>query len=59
MLIDDFIKKLLKLEERYGNVKVELFTQKDAWSWDEHDIDEIFYKLNKVVVIKGKEKGEP
>ena len=59
MLIDDLIKQLLKLEEKYGNVEIELFTQTDAWSWDEHDIDEVFYKLNKVIVIMGKEKGKP
>lgn len=56
MMIDDLIEKLYELKREYGDREVELFTQKDAWFWDDHDISEVYFSEDGKIVIQGKEK---
>lgn len=61
MLIDDLIEKLKELKKEYGNKEVVLWTQRDAWSYDEHEIDKVyftengFYNSRNVIAIEGKD----
>lgn len=57
MLIDDLIEKLYELKKEYGNLEVILWTHKDAWSYDDHDIAEVYHDGYEIV-IEGKEKTE-
>lgn len=55
MMLDELIERLWELKRAYGEQEVKLLTQKDAWSWVEHDIDEVSYDGDKIV-IEGKDK---
>ena len=59
MMLDELIERLWELKRAYGEQEVKLLTQKDAWSWDEHDIDGTgvyFSEDDRAVVIEGKDK---
>ena len=60
MLIDDLIEKLKELKKEHGNLEVILWTQKDAWSYDEHDIAEVYLDEDpdevSMIVIQGGDK---
>ena len=59
MMLDELIERLCELKRAYGKQEVKLLTQKDAWSWDEHDIDDTgvyFSGDDRAVVIEGKDK---
>ena len=59
MMLDELIERLWELKRAYGEQEVKLLTQKDAWSWDEHDIDDTgvyFSGDDRAVVIEGKDK---
>lgn len=60
MRIDDLIEKLYELKKEYGNLEVILYTQSDAWSYDEHDIAGVYRddEDDNLIVIEGKEKTE-
>lgn len=60
MKLDDLIEKLYELKKEYGNLEVILFTQSDAWSYDEHDIAGAYRddEDDNLIVIEGKEKTE-
>lgn len=64
MKIDELIEKLKELKDVVGNLEVILWTQRDAWSYDEHEIDEVyyakdgFYDTKNVIAIQGKDKHE-
>jgi hypothetical protein len=57
MMIDDLIEKLCELKREFGEQEVKLFTQKDAWFWDDHDIGEVYLSEDGKIVIQGKEKN--
>lgn len=42
MKVDELIEKLNKLKEEYGNLKVELITQRGAWSDEDYNIDDVY-----------------
>ena len=56
MMIDELIEKLYELKKEFGDLEVELFTQKDAWFWDDHDVGEVYLSEDGKIVIQGKEK---
>ena len=64
MLIDDLIEKLYELKKEYGNKEVILWTQRDPWSYDEHEIDKVYYTENgfwdtkDIIAIQGKDKTQ-
>lgn len=59
MMLDELIERLCELKRAYGEQEVKLLTQKDAWSWDEHNIDEVYFSGDdRAVVIEGKDKTE-
>ena len=49
-----------KLKEEYGNLEVELITQRDAWSDDDYNIDDVYIMVTKdkrsMIVIEGEDK---
>ena len=60
MLIDELIEKLYEIKREYGSQEVTLYTQRDAWSYEEYEVDEVdeVYHDNEdnVIVIQGKDK---
>lgn len=60
MKVDELIEKLNKLKEEYGNLEVELITQRDAWSDDDYNIDDVYIMVTKdkrsMIVIEGEDK---
>lgn len=59
MLIDDLIEKLYELKREYGNKEVILYTQRDAWSWDDHNVEDIYYAEDDgKIIIQGEDKTE-
>lgn len=60
MKIDELIEKLNKLKEEYGNLEVELITQRDAWSDEDYNIDDVYIMITKekrsMAVIEGEDK---
>ena len=59
MLINDLIERLYELKREYGSQEVTLYTQRDAWSWEEYDIDEVCHDDgDNLIVIQGKRKTE-
>lgn len=60
MKVDDLIEKLNKLKEEYGNLEVELITQRDAWSDEDYNIDDVYIMVTKdkrsMIVIEGEDK---
>ena len=58
--VDDLIEKLNKLKEEYGNLEVELITQRDAWSDEDYNIDDVYIMVTKdkrsMIVIEGEDK---
>lgn len=62
MKLDDLITKLKELKDKHGNLKVILWTQKDAWSYDEHDIAEVYLDEDpdevSMIVIQGRDKTQ-
>lgn len=60
MKVDELIEKLNKLKEEYGNLEVELITQRDAWSDEDYNIDDIYIMVTKnkrnLIVIEGEDK---
>lgn len=55
MKIEFLIEKLKELKKEHGNLEVILWTHKDAWSYDDHDIAEVYHDGYKIV-IEGEEK---
>lgn len=51
MTIDELIERLYELKRAYGEQEVKLLTQKDAYSWDDHDIDEVIYNGDEIVIV--------
>lgn len=59
MMIDDLIEKLYELKREYGNKEVILYTQRDAWSWDDHTVEDIYYAEDDgKIIIQGEDKTE-
>ena len=59
MLIDDLIEKLYELKKEYGSQEVTLYTQRDAWSWEEYNVDEVYHDdEDNLIVIQGKGKTQ-
>lgn len=59
MMLDELIERLWELSRAYGEQEVKMLTQKDAYSWDDHNIDEVIYDSDeRAVVIVGKDKTE-
>ena len=60
MKVDELIEKLNKLKEEYGNLEVELITQRDAWSDEDYNIDDVYIMVTKdkrnMIVIEGEDK---
>jgi hypothetical protein len=57
MLIDDLIEKLHDLKREYGNLEVILYTQKDAWFWDDHTVEDVYYaEDDNAILIQGEDK---
>ena len=60
MKVDELIEKLNKFKEEYGNLEVELITQRDAWSDEDYNIDDIYIMITKnkrsMIVIEGEDK---
>lgn len=57
MLINDLIERLHELKREYGSQEVTLYTQRDAWSWEEYDVDKVYHDDgDNLIVIGGKEK---
>lgn len=57
MLIDDLIEKLYELKREYGNKEVILYTQRDAWSWDDHNVEDVYYaESDHAIIIQGEDK---
>ena len=57
MMLSELIERLCELKRAYGEQKVKLLTQKDAYSWDDHNIDEVIYNGEEIVIV-GKDKTE-
>lgn len=58
MKLDKLIEKLKELKKEHGNLEVILWTQKDAWTYDEHDIAEVCHDGDESIVIAGEDKTE-
>lgn len=59
MLIDELIEKLHELKREYGSQEVTLYTQRDAWLWEEYNVGEIYHDDgDNVIVIQGKGKTQ-
>lgn len=57
MLIDELIEKLYEIKRAYGSQEVTLYTQRDAWSYEEYEVDEVYHdNEDNVIVIQGKDK---
>lgn len=60
MKLDDLITKLKELKDKHGNLKVILYAQRDAWSYDEQDIAEVYLDEDpdevSMIVIQGGDK---
>lgn len=58
MLVDDLIEELYELKRRNGNLEVKLFTQRDAWSWEQYDVHKVYcsdntYTKDYAIIIEG------
>lgn len=58
MKIDELIEKLKELRKEHGNLEVILWTQRDACSYDDHTIADIYYDGGESAVIHGDTKTE-
>ena len=57
MMLNELIERLWELSRAFGEQEVKMLTQKDAYSWDDHYIDEVIYDSDdRAVVIVGKDK---
>ena len=48
------LKRELQLKDSIIELReqeIELLTQKDAYSWDDHDIDEVIYNRDEIVIV--------
>lgn len=61
MLVDDLIEKLYENKRRNGNLEVKLYTRRDAWSWEQYDIEKIYcsddtYTGDYAIIIEGEDR---